>query len=173
MFCARPHRICRRPFAVGRVPPKCWRRNGSTRIWRCRTRTISISCGWRFGSRPTLISTARHARRSAISPRIMREQIEAGAAHGLNPLVANFGPAQLDRAILDALFLSLGVRSMTACATISPVSIRALLGGRVSDLAGFDMPRFLAQLTPSDSHRRAPHRRLGRRHWRPSGTGRR
>ena len=31
-------------------------------------------------------------------------QIAAGAARGLNALVANFGPAQLDRAILDALF---------------------------------------------------------------------
>src|SRR5262249_49211354 len=30
-------------------------------------------------------------------------QIIDGAAHGLNPLVASFGPAQIDRAILDAL----------------------------------------------------------------------
>src|SRR5579875_660832 len=31
------------------------------------------------------------------------EQIVAGAQRGLNALTANFGPAQLDRAILDAL----------------------------------------------------------------------
>jgi Enolase C-terminal domain-like len=79
------------------------------------------------------------------------EQIEAGANHGLNPLVANYGPAQLDRAILDALFLSLrcsfydGIRDNLA--GIDP----ALLGSRASDLAGFDMPRFLALLTPATS----------------------
>ena len=78
------------------------------------------------------------------------EQIEAGARHGLNSLVANYGPAQLDRAVLDALFLALdcsfydGIRDDLA--GIDP----ALLGDRVSDLAGFDMPRFLAQLTPAD-----------------------
>src|SRR5712691_8608150 len=37
------------------------------------------------------------------------DQIAAGAARGLNPLVANFGPAQVDRAILDALCNSIGV----------------------------------------------------------------
>ena len=37
-----------------------------------RTRTISISCGWRFGSPPRPIrGRARHEPRSAISPRIM------------------------------------------------------------------------------------------------------
>jgi Enolase C-terminal domain-like len=79
------------------------------------------------------------------------EQIEAGATHGLNPLVANYGPAQLDRAILDALFLSLGCSFYEGIrdnlAGIDP----ALLGSRASDLAGFDMPRFLALLTPAAS----------------------
>ena len=79
------------------------------------------------------------------------EQIEAGATHGLNPLVANYGPAQLDRAILDALFLSLGCSFYEGIrdnlAGIDP----ALLGSRASDLAGFDMPRFLALLTPATS----------------------
>ena len=37
------------------------------------------------------------------------EQIAAGAAHGLNALVSNFGPAQIDRAVLDALCKGLGV----------------------------------------------------------------
>ncbi len=79
------------------------------------------------------------------------EQIEAGAAHGLNPLTANYGPAQLDRAILDALFISLrcsfydGMRGNLA--GIDP----ALLGNRVGDLGGFDVPGFLAQLTPAGS----------------------
>jgi hypothetical protein len=79
------------------------------------------------------------------------EQIEAGAARGLNSLVANYGPAQLDRAILDALFLSLGYSFYHGMrdnlAGIDPTS----LGRGIGDFAGFDMPRFLAQLTPADA----------------------
>jgi hypothetical protein len=79
------------------------------------------------------------------------EQIEAGATHGLNSLVANFGPAQLDRAVLDALFLSLGCSFYDGMrdnlADIDP----ALLGRHVGDLAEFDMPRFLAQLAPAET----------------------
>ena len=44
-------------------------------------------------------------------------QIAAGSTCGLNPLVAGFGPAQIDRGILDALCRSVGVsgsRSMTS-----------------------------------------------------------
>ncbi len=80
-----------------------------------------------------------------------REQIEAGAAHSLNALIANYGPAQLDRAILDALFLTLGCSFYDGMrrnlAGIDP----ALLGHDAGDLARFDMPRFLAQLTPANS----------------------
>jgi hypothetical protein len=79
------------------------------------------------------------------------EQIEAGAARGLNSLVANYGPAQLDRAILDALFLILGCSFYDGMrgnlAGIDP----ALLDRGTGDLARFDMPRFLAQLTPNNS----------------------
>jgi hypothetical protein len=79
------------------------------------------------------------------------EQIEAGAAHGLNSLLANYGPALLDRAILDALLTSLdrsfynGMRDNIA--GIDPM----LLGPQAGDLAELDMPRFLAQLAPADS----------------------
>jgi len=79
------------------------------------------------------------------------EQIETCASHGLNSLVANYGPAQLDRAILDALFLALGCSFYEGIrdnlAGVDP----ALLGSRASDLAGFDLPRFLARLTPAAS----------------------
>src|SRR5471030_843262 len=74
-----------------------------------------------------------------------REQIEAGAVRGLNALVANYGPAQLDRAIVDALFLSLGCSFYDGMrgnlAGIDP----AQFGQGAGDLARFDMPRFLAQ----------------------------
>jgi hypothetical protein len=80
-----------------------------------------------------------------------REQIEAGAMSGLNPLVVNYGPAQLDRAILDALSLILGCSFYDGMrgnlAGIEP----ALLDRGVSDLGDFDMSGFLAQLRPSDT----------------------
>src|SRR5262249_39166318 len=41
------------------------------------------------------------------------QQIVVGAARGLNPLVASFGPAQIDRAVLDALCRSAGSTSPT------------------------------------------------------------
>jgi hypothetical protein len=79
------------------------------------------------------------------------EQIEAGATNGLNALVANYGPAQLDRAILDALCLLLGCSFYEGMrgnlAGIDPT----LLGRRAGDLAELDMQRFLAQLAPADA----------------------
>jgi L-alanine-DL-glutamate epimerase-like enolase superfamily enzyme len=80
-----------------------------------------------------------------------REQIEAAGRHGLNRLVANYGPAQIDRAMLDALCRMEGssfydlVRANRAGIdpTMSPEES--------SDLAGFDIARFVANLTPAAS----------------------
>ena len=70
---------------------------------------------------------------------------------GLNPLVANFGPAQIDRAILDALCNGGGVSFYDAvCRNLAGID-PSLLPLRLPDLAGFDMAGFLAQLTPSDT----------------------
>jgi len=75
-------------------------------------------------------------------------QIAAGAKLGLNPLVASFGPALLDRAVLDALCRSLGVSFYDAVR-------RNLVGlgphGIVPDLVGFDFQQLLASLTPAPS----------------------
>jgi hypothetical protein len=73
------------------------------------------------------------------------EQRARGGALGLNPLVAAFGPALLDRAIIDALGRILG-RSFADM-------IRANLPGIAAtpltpDLAGFEVGRFLARLSP-------------------------
>ncbi len=75
-----------------------------------------------------------------------REQLEAGARRGLIPLVANYGPALIDRAVLDALCRALQrpfhevIRSNAA--GIAP-------GELCPDLAGFDWPAFLGTLQPS------------------------
>ncbi len=79
------------------------------------------------------------------------EQIQAGASHGLNSLVANYGPAQLDRAILDALFLSLGCSFYDGVRGNLPGIDPKRMAGHVGDLAEFDVSRFLSQLAPADS----------------------
>jgi len=77
-----------------------------------------------------------------------RHQIEAGAAAGLPPLVASYGNALLDRAVLDALCRLLGVSFGSA--------MRANLAGMaphpvVADLGRFDFANFLAGLQPASS----------------------
>jgi L-alanine-DL-glutamate epimerase-like enolase superfamily enzyme len=76
------------------------------------------------------------------------EQIAAGARHGLNALVSNFGPAQIDRAILDALCRSAGCSFYDAIGlNLAGIEPR-LLPGPLADLAGFDMDTFLGSLKP-------------------------
>jgi Enolase C-terminal domain-like len=76
-----------------------------------------------------------------------RAQIDACAARGLNSLVAAYGPAQLDRAILDALCRVLGTSFYDAMRANVPGIAPA---GLAPDLAGFDMDEFLGTLVPGD-----------------------
>jgi len=75
-------------------------------------------------------------------------QLERAAQRGLVPLVANYGPALIDRAVLDALCRALQLPFHEAIranrAGIAP-------GGLCPDLAGFDWPAFLGGLQPSAS----------------------
>jgi L-alanine-DL-glutamate epimerase-like enolase superfamily enzyme len=73
--------------------------------------------------------------------------VEAGARHDLNPLVAGFGPAQLDRAILDA-FCRLGQMSFYEAVQGNLVGIAP--SELAPELAGFDMDAFLARLQPGE-----------------------
>lgn len=76
-------------------------------------------------------------------------QIAEGRAHGLNPLVACFGPALLDRAVLDALCRSLGISFYEALRSNVAGMDSALLA-ETADLRGFDMSAFLKSLAPSE-----------------------
>lgn len=72
-------------------------------------------------------------------------QLEEGARLGLPPLVASYGPALLDRAVLDAMCRIAGVSFWEA--------MRANLPGMhahriAADLAGFDFDAFLRSLSP-------------------------
>jgi hypothetical protein len=77
------------------------------------------------------------------------QQIAAGAACGLDPLVATFGPAQIDRAVLDAICRSADCSFYQAMRVNLPGVDPTLLSVQLPDLAGFDMQRFLAQVTPA------------------------
>lgn len=77
-----------------------------------------------------------------------RDQLAAGAAAGLNALAAGFGPALLDKAVLDAL------------CRIEGVSVFAAMEGNLAgigngapapDLAGFDVGGFVRALRPARS----------------------
>lgn len=65
-------------------------------------------------------------------------------AKGLQPLVASYGPALIDRALLDALCLHSGVSFATAMSgNLCGIDIAG--SGLADDLAGFDMAGFLAR----------------------------
>jgi len=74
--------------------------------------------------------------------------IERAAAKGLNTLTANFGPAMIDRALIDALCRATGVSFYQA--------MRANLGGfraspLATDLEGFDIDALMSRLAPARS----------------------
>ncbi|MDX2327044.1 mandelate racemase [Sinorhizobium medicae] len=73
------------------------------------------------------------------------EHHQAAATHGLPPLVASYGLALLDRAILDAV-----CRMMGACAAEAVRNnLLGVSGVAAPDLAGFDLTRFLSRLNVS------------------------
>jgi hypothetical protein len=73
------------------------------------------------------------------------EQQARGADLGLVPLVASYGPALLDRAILDALGRAEGL----CFADMISRNVAGIAATELTpDLAGYDLPRFLANLRP-------------------------
>jgi hypothetical protein len=73
--------------------------------------------------------------------------LESGATAGLNPLAASYGPALLDRAILDALLLKLDCSFAAGMsANVAGLDVRG--SGLADDLKGFDMGRFLSLQMP-------------------------
>ncbi len=77
-----------------------------------------------------------------------REVIAAGAGHDLNPLVACFGPAQLDRAILDALCR---LQRMSFYEAVQGNLVGIVPAAVAPDLEGFDIDAFLARLHQAES----------------------
>jgi hypothetical protein len=73
--------------------------------------------------------------------------IANGAGAGLNSLTSNYGPALIDRAVLDALCRALGV-SFSAAIRVNLPGINTSLA---PDLAGFAIHRFVAGLKSSST----------------------
>jgi L-alanine-DL-glutamate epimerase-like enolase superfamily enzyme len=74
-------------------------------------------------------------------------QIAEGARRGLNPLVAGFGPALLDRAVLDALASLYGMSFAQALGANLPGIDPAHF---LPEFAGFDVAAFLSRLRPAE-----------------------
>ena len=90
-----------------------------------------------------LATTPGSCFRLAVTAR--EEVIADGAAHGLNPLAAGFGPSLLERAVLDAACRAAGLSFFEAVRTNLPgIDLTAL----APDLGAFDGGRFLASLAP-------------------------
>ena len=77
-----------------------------------------------------------------------REQLTEGETAGLNALVASFGPALIDRAVLDALCRLSGESFFSAMGKNLPGLDPAAL---LPEFRDFDMDRFLAALHPRRS----------------------
>lgn len=77
-----------------------------------------------------------------------RRQIDEAGRAGLNPLIAGYGPALLDRAVLDALCRLHGVSFYAAMQANLP---GLAPGDLLPEFAGFDFDRFLAGLRPAAS----------------------
>lgn len=74
--------------------------------------------------------------------------LAVGAGRGLNPLAMSFGPAQLDRALLDALCRA---RNISFYDAIKKNIVGLVPAALVPELSGFDMDRFLAGLVPTST----------------------
>ena len=70
--------------------------------------------------------------------------LRAAAAKGYNPLLANYGPSLIDRAVLDALCRSRNVSFYAAMQSNLPG-----IGGQRPEFADFDFDRLLPALAPS------------------------
>jgi hypothetical protein len=73
--------------------------------------------------------------------------LQQGLTDGLNPLLASYGPALLDRAIFDALCLKLGCSFATAMAR-NAAGMQLSGSGLAEDMEGFDIARFLSLQMP-------------------------
>ncbi|OAP36487.1 mandelate racemase [Sinorhizobium glycinis] len=91
-----------------------------------------------LGSLPANTAFGLHAAAEA-------DHLWAAARHGLPALVASYGLALVDRAIIDALCRMKGV---SAAAAVTG-NLLGITDSTAPDLAGFDLTRFISRLAPA------------------------
>lgn len=91
--------------------------------------------------------------------RCYRAVLQAGQDAGLDALVASYGPALIDRAVLDALCLRLGC-SASAALSVNAPGVAPHGTGLADDLDAFSMDAFMAAQT----HQGLTGRRIAARH---------
>lgn len=117
-------------------------------------KNLSLSNEDNFGQLRAVLRMAREAYLSDPQPDTafghFARHFDAHMAHaargGFNPLLASYGPALLDRAVLDALCRALGASFYDAI-----VRNLAGIGGRKPEFAGLGIEAFVAGLKPSAS----------------------
>lgn len=117
-------------------------------------KNLALSNDDNFEQLRAMLRAARSAYLAAAAPdtafghfaRHHDAQLAAGAALGCAPLVASYGPALVDRALLDALCRALGVSFYAAVRSNLPG-----IGARRAEFAGFDWPALLGALQPATS----------------------
>jgi L-alanine-DL-glutamate epimerase-like enolase superfamily enzyme len=115
-------------------------------------KNLALSNEDNFDQLRDVLSVARDAYVADASPatafghfaRHYDSHLRAAAAKGHNPLLANYGPALVDRAILDALCRSLGVSFYMAMQ-----QNLAGVGAERPEFAGMDFGSFLSGLKPA------------------------
>jgi hypothetical protein len=97
-------------------------------------------------ARETYLSDATPATAFGHFARHYDEQLSAGTALGYNPLLSSYGPALVDRAVLDAACRLQSMSFYDAMRKNLPG-----IGADREEFAGFDFGTFLASLRPADS----------------------
>ena len=118
--------------------------NGSTRTWRSATKTTSCSCATCSAGRLTAYLRTAHRRRPSALRATTPSHARAAGEQGFNPLLASYGPALVDRAILDALCRAMGASFYEAMRTN-----RVGMGPDHQQFAGLELPAFLSALQPA------------------------
>ena len=115
-------------------------------------KNLALSNEDNFGQLRKVLAMARAAYLSYPAPatafghfsRHYDSHLQAALGQGFNPLLANYGPALVDRAILDALCRSRGVSFYAAMQ-----ANLAGIGAERPEFARLDFDRFLARLKPA------------------------
>ena len=147
---------CPQAFVRARVEfadgQSCWGAAAEMMAPKWFDKNLQLSNEDNFGQLRQVLRLAREAYLSDATPagafghfaRHYDSHLRAAAARGFNPLLANYGPALIDRALLDALCRGRGVGFYAALRANLPG-----IGAQRGEFAPFDFHQFLGGLQPA------------------------